>query len=88
LKRNFKRGEIEMNVHELLTRLMQENIPENCYSLEGGLPNDKFVLNNKGTYWEVYYTERGKIYELTMFQTEEEACKDIYLRIKNMMKYY
>ena len=71
---------------ELSARLRSEEIPESCYCLEGGLPNDRFVLHQEGHLWEVYYTERGAIYEKKSFTDEDAACDYLYSRVKKMME--
>jgi hypothetical protein len=76
-----------MNKEELALKLNQEAIPDDCYCLNGGLPNDRIILNKKDVKWEVYYSERGKIYELREFDTEDNACDFLYHRVKDMLKY-
>ena len=67
-----------MRKHELKRKLMENSVPEDMYSLEGGLPNEAYVLNKKDSLWEVYYSERGIKSGLRHFESEEQACDYIY----------
>lgn len=73
-----------MNKKELAEILRKENVPENTYSLDGGLPNDSMCLEKNAAGWEVYYSERGQKYHEKYFFTEEEACEYLYHRIKEI----
>jgi hypothetical protein len=43
--------------------------------LAGGLLDDTVTLNRTEDGWEVYYSERGKKYNVRTFTTEDEACR-------------
>ena len=43
--------------------------------LGGGLLDDTVTLNRTANGWEVYYSERGKKYNVRTFPTEDEACR-------------
>ena len=43
--------------------------------LAGGLLDDTCTLNRTAGGWEVYYSERGKKYDVRTFGTEDEACR-------------
>lgn len=75
-----------MTKNELKQRLINESIRNDAYSLEGGLPNEAYCLNQNGNIWEVYYSERGQKTRLTIFQTENEACDYFYNSLINMLK--
>lgn len=50
-----------MTVNELEKILIQEDVPQNMYSLlVGGFPNEAFCLVKSDSAWEVYYSERGQ----------------------------
>ena len=66
-----------MNRDDLLRKFHELGIPDNAYSLFGGLPSECFCLN-RGELWEVYYSERGQKSLLGKFQTEEEACDCLF----------
>ena len=67
-----------MKKQELQQTLIDENVPDDLYSLNGGLPNEAFCLNKDQNSWEVYYSERGVKSQLMKFSTEEEACDYFY----------
>lgn len=67
-----------MNKLELRKKLKKKRILESAYSLDGGLPGDKYVLSDDGYgTWSVYYSERGERIGEKRFNSESEAC--IYL---------
>lgn len=66
---------------QLLEILMQKNIPNDLYSLKGGLPNERYCLNEFNGNWEVYYSERGVKSQLKDFSNEEEACEYLYNKL-------
>lgn len=76
-----------MNLELLRKRLANENIPENTYSLQGGLPDDRYCLEETNYGWNVYYCERGVQTELQHYESEEEACLDILARLLRLKKY-
>lgn len=67
-----------MNIKELESRLISENIQSDLYSLDGGLPNEAYCISQSNGSWEVYYSERGNKSGLRIFQNEEEACQFFY----------
>ena len=50
------------------------------YSLEGGLPTEKYVLEETYGKWCVYYSEKGLRSGERQFDNEEAAC-DYFLAI-------
>jgi hypothetical protein len=66
-----------MNTQELNKKLDDAKINPQYYSLngfEGGIYNDRIILEKEGAHWLVYYTERGNKYDIHVFNTEDEAC--------------
>lgn len=63
-----------MNKEELRESLKRSSVPEDAYSLEGGLPNEAYCLDNENSTWIVYYSERGSRTSLKSFESEDEAC--------------
>lgn len=64
-----------MNKLELIKKLKEKGILESAYSLNGGLPGDKYVLSDDGYgVWSVYYSERGERIGEKNFKSESEAC--------------
>lgn len=76
-----------ITITELRQRLRSENVPEDCYSLEGGLPDERYCLGTSESGWEVYYSERGRKSNLKQFTSEHEACEYFYQRLKGMLRY-
>ena len=71
-----------MDVVALKEILQNDKISKDFYSLQGGLPNESYCIEKRGNNWEVYYSERGTKTDLKIFDTEDEACKHLYKRIK------
>jgi hypothetical protein len=69
-----------MTTLELKSKLDLAGIYPDAYSLNGGLPNERYVLNQEsnGT-WEFYYSERGEKTGLRSFHSESAAC-EFFLR--------
>ncbi len=67
-----------MNRAALAERLELEGVPEDLYSLDGGLWGDRLCLEERGSLWYVYHSERGQRYEETLFVSEDEACDRLY----------
>ncbi|MCH1939870.1 hypothetical protein [Holdemania massiliensis] len=72
-----------MNREELSKELLKKKIPQDAYSLFGGLPNECFCLAEEKQ-WEVYYSERGKKTQLRKFNSEDEACEFMYKKLINI----
>jgi hypothetical protein len=51
---------VELTRVELRLRLKEEGYPEDNYSLDGGLYNERLCLERKNNRWFVYYSERGQ----------------------------
>jgi hypothetical protein len=65
----------------LETAAAREGIRRSTYSLEGGLPPERYVLGQASDGWEVYYSERGERTDLVHFDTEDEACDHLLMRL-------
>jgi hypothetical protein len=74
-----------MNRNDLKRIFTEAKLPNDYYSLIGGLPNEAFVISNYNT-WDVYYSERGEKTGLVKFDTEEEACEYMYKLVKKLAK--
>jgi hypothetical protein len=64
-----------MNRHELRNTLQAEGIRSDAYGLDGGHPNECYVLSGNDPIWSVYYSERGLETGLRQFGSEEAACE-------------
>jgi hypothetical protein len=62
---------------ETLNRLLRRlRIRANAYSLNGGLPDERYVLSaEKNGIWAVYGSERGERVAERRFTSEATACK-------------
>lgn len=71
-----------MTVNELKNKLDEIGVPQDLYSIMiGGLPNERLCIV-KEEMWQVYYSERGRKTGQKFFETEEEACKFFYEKMK------
>lgn len=69
-----------MDKKELIKALTEHNIPPYYYNLEMiGEKDQRICLDHDN--WAVYYSERGKRFDVVEHQTENEAYKDIYSRL-------
>lgn len=64
-----------MNKTELAEYLKKANIPNKYYSLNGGLDEGTFCLEEVHGRWQVYTVERGAMWSEHVFDKEEDACK-------------
>jgi len=72
-----------MNREELKQLLEKEGINPRFYSIYGPLGDEfRYILNKEISMWTVYYTERGKIINKQLFNTEDEACRYFLAWIK------
>jgi hypothetical protein len=64
-----------MNRTELLDVLREEHFRPDAYSLDGGLPDERYCLGEENGVWVVYYSERGVQSGKTQFANECDACQ-------------
>ena len=67
-----------MNRIQLRELAQKEGIRDDAYSLDGGLPSERYVLELTKGGWHVYYSERGLRTGLQKFETEAEACERLF----------
>jgi hypothetical protein len=67
-----------MNRNELLDVLRRERFRSDAYSLDGGLPDERYCLGEENGVWIVYYSERGVQSGKMQFVNEHEACEYLY----------
>jgi hypothetical protein len=64
--------------------LRREGVRQDAYSLEGGLPDERYCLDHSSQEtWTVYYSERGLRTGERRFESEADACEyllDLILR--------
>lgn len=66
-----------MNIEQLSAYLAAQKVPEDEYSLTGGLPSEAHCLEPLEQGFRVYYSERGCRTGETFYATEEEACQGL-----------
>ncbi|WP_298769167.1 hypothetical protein [uncultured Shewanella sp.] len=62
-----------MNIDELKIQLRNLGITSQAYSLNGGLPSEKYCLSEESGKWFVYYSERGQRTGEKSFTNESKA---------------
>jgi len=72
-----------MTLADLKEVLVSEGIPTNWYLLENhGIKEDKICIETEGSQWIVYYSERGKKYDVSSFGDESSACEEMLRRLR------
>lgn len=77
-----------MDLTALRKKLCELGIPEDAYSLEGGLPNEQYCISIDSGTWVTYYSERGCRTSLTTHNCEADACHYFLERIITALKPY
>lgn len=62
-----------MSIKELKELLILKNVPQDLYSLEGGLPSESYCIEKTGGKWHLYYSERGVKETINYFDNEDEV---------------
>ena len=71
-----------MRRFELKQALNAKNVPAYYYNIdEIGEIDQRVCLEYIDSKWNVYYSERGKKFDLSIFDSEEEACQNLYDRL-------
>ena len=64
-----------MKFNDIQVALRNCGVPDDLYSLTGGLPNEALCLEQlSDSKWRTYYSERGQRSGEKHFHSEEEAC--------------
>ena len=71
-----------MNKQQLENILLLNKVPKDLYSLNGGLPNEAYCIEEKDGEWQVYYSERGIRTNIEYFKNEEKACDCLLNEVK------
>lgn len=61
--------------------LNREGIAPSSYSLDGDDPENRDVLAIRPGAWAVFFYARGREMDRAEFETEDEACSEILLRV-------
>ncbi|KJY41543.1 hypothetical protein VR41_12075 [Streptomyces sp. NRRL B-1568] len=70
-----------MDKGDLISALSDAGVAESSYWLEGGLPSERYCLEQRADGWAVYYSERGQRTGELLFAAEDEACSELYSMI-------
>jgi sugar/nucleoside kinase (ribokinase family) len=70
-----------VNRSDLRNAADREGIRRDSYSLDGSLPAERYVLSIEHDGWSVYYSERGDRSSELRFDTEDEACSELFDRL-------
>lgn len=71
-----------MNRDSLKAILIKNNVPSYYYNLYGvGETDQRVCLEFDNGNWIVFYSERGKTFDLKQFSTEDDACQDVLNRL-------
>jgi hypothetical protein len=71
-----------MNKSELKSLLEAKQIPTYYYNLDGiGEIDQRVCLEKEGQEWIVFYSERGKRFDIKRFSKEDGACQEILNRL-------
>ncbi|MGH7144436.1 MAG: hypothetical protein ACRD22_05745 [Terriglobia bacterium] len=68
---------------ELLKLLKCEGFRADAYSLDGGVPEERYCLDYCHGIWSVYYSERGLQSGKREFSLESDACEFFLKLIKD-----
>ena len=64
-----------LDLERLGDLLARRGVDPASYTLTGGHPSERYVIDQRGHGWVVYYSERGLETGLRTFQSEDLACR-------------
>jgi hypothetical protein len=70
-----------VNRSDFVDAANREKVRPDAYSFEGGFPSERYVLDVEPGGWVVYYSERGERVGESHFETEDEACSELLMRL-------
>ncbi len=70
-----------MTRDQLRAAAMREQLLSTSYSFDGGLPDETYVLAVEDGAWSVYFADGGRRIDECRFETEDEACDELFLRL-------
>ena len=75
-----------MNVQELKKEIEKLGVPSRCYSINGHLCSNTYILNEVYYYWEYFFMdEKGGRSGYRKFYNENDACTFFLERMKTVM---
>ncbi|MDT8718417.1 hypothetical protein IAI10_17250 [Clostridium sp. 19966] len=77
-----------MNITQLQKELDNMGMKKRCYSINGNLATDTYILNQVYHKWEYFYfDEKGNKQGDKIFENEDEACRHFLEKMKNEIEY-
>jgi hypothetical protein len=70
-------GGLPLTRDRLVAFLDREHVSAEAYSLDGGHPDERYVVDHRGHEWVVYYSERGLESGLRTFTRAADAYGDL-----------
>lgn len=71
-----------MKLVDLKVKLNELGVNPDSYSLTGSTGNECYVLSQECSgKWSVFYSERGLQSCRKIYETEDEACRDLFKRL-------
>ena len=70
-----------MNRSELSVAAEREGIVPSAYNLDGAPVEETYVLSIELGGWSVYFCARGGRLDESRFDTEDEACDELLMRL-------
>lgn len=70
-----------MTKEQFFRILKANNISLDLVCFDDNIKDDVFCINHNYTYWEAFYRERGKEYDVKKFATESEALEYLLERL-------
>ncbi|MFY0605554.1 MAG: hypothetical protein JXR10_02495 [Cyclobacteriaceae bacterium] len=77
-----------MNKLEFYDKVQEVNIPNEWFTLKGGLPNDKLCYSKEASIHQVYYSEKGQKFDVQVFNTEGEALNKLLQELLKLKESY
>ena len=76
-----------MNCDELEQIFRRNDVPTRFYTFGGSGGGDCFALERSGDRWDLaYYDDRGSRQKEASFDTEDEGCRALFERMREMVQ--
>jgi hypothetical protein len=72
-----------VNRDDLRAALAREGVRQSAYNLDGENKAETYCFGIVPGGWAVWYSERGRHNDEVVFDTEDEACSELLLRVVN-----
>lgn len=74
-----------MTLKDLKIELEEIGVLESSYSINDGLKEDAYIIDDIGGIWKCFYYERGEELGVSLFKTETEAYQYILNQFKKQL---